>query len=223
VDLIRLTTLTVRQQFLDAGVPSHKLIHRYPGVDLRRYQPGDKTGNLRVAFVGPLSLRKGIHIAAEIGRRLPPNSRLEVVGGPVDSWSRRVSQTPDLHVTRSVPDLLSRAHIFILPSASDAFAYTVIEALASGAVPIVSARVGAGEIVRRVDERLVLDLDGFADRFLALLPELDLESLARRGREVAAEFERTARADTTAQAVVDAAGRLLATRSQRHIGRPRID
>lgn len=215
VDLIRVTTQTVRQQFIDAGVADEKLIHSYPGVALERYRPGDKAGSLRLAFVGPLSLRKGVHIASEIVRRLPAGASLQVVGGPTDPWSRRVSDAAGFTVANSVPALLSNAHVFVLPSASDAFAYTVIEAMASGAVPVVSSRVGAAEVVRRIDERLVLDLDGFADHFMALLPELDLEHLAERGIAIAGEFERAVRAEATARAVVHAALDLLGSTPNR--------
>lgn len=204
-DLIRLTSLTVRDQFLEAGVPAHKLVHGYPGIDLGRYAPGDKSGHLRIAYVGAFSMRKGLDIAVDLANRLPVAAEVVAVGGPIDRWSRRLLDSAPFRRMDSVPQMLADAHVLILPSRSDAFANVVLEALAAGVVPIVSPEVGAAEIVRRLDPALVVELDDFAESVPELASTLDLVGLGIRARSLAQEFDRSTQAERVVRAVLEAA------------------
>jgi glycosyltransferase involved in cell wall biosynthesis len=202
VDLIHVTTLAVRDEFLEAGFAEDRLVHAYPGVDLERNRPGDKEGPLRVAFIGPLSLRKGVDLAAEVARRLRGRGVVEAIGGPTCPWSRRIAAEAPFERGDSAAGALASAHALILPSRSDGFSYVVLEALASGAVPIVTPAVGAAEVVRRLDPRLVVEEEGFAGSAVELLDALDLAELGRRGRELASEFDRDRAAPAIAEAIL---------------------
>ncbi len=211
-DLIHVTSLAVRDEFLESGVPAQRLVHAYLGVDLERHRPGPKSERLTVAFVGPLSLRKGVNVVAELARRVRGEAVVEVVGGPACPWSRRLAEGAPFAWRRSVPEVLSAAHALVLPSRSDGFSYVVLEALASGTVPIVTPQVGAAEIVRRLDPRLVVERPGFAEEVAALLPALDFTGLAPRARALAEEFDRRHTSRAIAGAVLGRAELLIGSR-----------
>jgi glycosyltransferase involved in cell wall biosynthesis len=204
-DLIHVTSLAVREEMLAAGVGEERLVHAPLGVDLGRFKPGTRRERPTVAFVGPLSLRKGVDAVAELARRLQGEATVEVVGGPACPWSRRVAAAAPFGYSRSVPELLGEAHLLVLPSRSDGFSYVVLEALAAGAVPVVTPEVGAAEIVARLDPRLVVAREDFVEATAALLGELNLAELSARARELAAEFERGRTSRALAGAVLAAA------------------
>jgi glycosyltransferase involved in cell wall biosynthesis len=205
-DLIHVTSRSVRDEFLEAGVPESRLVHAYLGVDLDRFRPGPKPETPRIAFVGPLSMQKGVDLVADLAERLSGDAVVEAVGGPSCPWSRRVVDGARFETCASVPELLARSHLLVLPSRSDGFGYVVLEALASGSVPIVTPEVGSAEVVRRLDERLVIPREEFAERTAELLPLLDLPELARRGRALAEEFDRKKTSKAMAAAVLERAG-----------------
>ena len=209
-DLIHVTSLAVRDEMLNAGVPEDRLVHSYHGVDLERFRPAAKRDVLTVAFVGPLSLRKGVDIVAELALRAGDDLVVEVVGGPTCPWSRQIDRDARFVRRTSVPEMLGRAQILVLPSRSDGFAFVVLEALASGAVPIVTPEVGASEIVSRLDPRLVIDRPEFVDTVIDLLPRLDFDDLAVRARVLAQQFDRRNTSKATVAAVLERSERLRA-------------
>lgn len=207
-DLVHVTSLAVRDELLERGIDPERLVHSYLGVDLERYRPGRKRSRLTVAFIGPLSLRKGVDSVAELAQRVGPEAAVEVVGGPACPWSRRVAERAGFVPRSSARELLAEAQVLVLPSRSDGFSYVVLEALASGTVPIVTPQVGAAEIVRRLDPRLVVERTGFAEAVAALLPRLELAALSRRARALAEEFDRRRTSRAIAAAVLERAGGL---------------
>lgn len=210
VDVVRVTSETVRQQFLEAGFAADRLVHAYPSIDLQRYVPGDKSGALRIAYIGGFSMRKGIDIAADLSHRFHGDDAVLTVGGVTDRWSRQQFERGRFVPQADVPAMLADCQFMILPSRSDAFANVVLEALAAGCIPIVSPEVGASELLRELDPRLVVELTDFVDDVPGLLQELPRDELARRGRRLAATFDRDRRLRAT---VTDVVGAALAHRS----------
>jgi glycosyltransferase involved in cell wall biosynthesis len=202
-DLIHVTTRAVREEFLEAGIAPERLVYSPLGVDLERFRPGPRRPRTTIAFVGPLSLRKGVDVVAELAERVGEDAVVETVGGPSCPWSRRISAGARFVRRASVAEMLGAAHVFVLPSRSDGFSYAVLEALASGTPPIVTPEVGAAEIVRRLDEQLVVERESFVERTLELLPRLDLADLAARAVALAAEFDRRRTSRAAASAVLE--------------------
>ena len=188
-DLIHVTSHAVQAEMLEAGVEPERLIHAYHGVDVERFRPAPKAAELRIAFIGPLSLRKGVDVVADLAAGLRDGT-VEAVGGPTCPWSRRISEGARFERGTDVPETLGRCHVLVLPSRSDGFSFVVLEAMASGAVPIVTPEVGASEIVRSLDERLVIPRQEFAEATVELLPRLDLPALSAAARELAERFDR---------------------------------
>lgn len=201
-DLIHVTSRAVRDEFIEAGYPPEKIVHAYLGVDLDRYQPVAKDEGLRVAFIGPLSMRKGVDVAREVAERLQGEGIVEAVGGPTCPWSRGVVADAPFAFGDSAAATLAKSHALVLPSRSDGFSYVVLEALASGTVPIVTPAVGAAEVVRRLDPRLVVEQGQFADAAVELLRTLDLVDLGRRARVLAEEFDRRSTSRAMAERIL---------------------
>ncbi len=207
-DLVHVTTELVRDEFLRAGFPNDRLILAPLGIDLARFEAGPKPNGLNIAFIGPLSMRKGVDAVAELASRMAGGATILTVGGPTCPWSRRVAESARFRRCTSTEEALARAHVLVLPSRADAFAYVVLEALATGTVPIVTPEVGASEIVRRLDPRLVRPLDGFAEGVQALLPSLHLPELSRRALRLGERYDRRKTTADAADRVLAAAGRL---------------
>jgi glycosyltransferase involved in cell wall biosynthesis len=199
-DLIRTESRAVTDDLLARGVAGERIVLASPGVDLDLFRPTprERTEGIVVAFVGTLSLWKGVDILVALERNLRGLAEVHVVGGPVDSWSRRLVRDAQFRYRRSVPELMADADFLVLPSASDGFGYVVLEAMAAGAVPIVTPAVGAAELVRAVDPSLVVAEREFPERAPDLIRSLSRRTLAIRAREVARDYERAARAEEAA-------------------------
>ncbi|RZS63463.1 UDP-glucose:(heptosyl)LPS alpha-1,3-glucosyltransferase [Agromyces ramosus] len=177
------------------------------GVDLDRFRPptpqerrearaalrlGDEE---RVAvFVGHEFHRKGLDVAIE-GLRHAPSVLLLIVGGSDEIIAEANAAAQAVGVGTRVlfvgprydlGPFLAAADMFVLPSAYEANALVVLEALASG-LPVVTTRVGfAPEVVADGDNGFLVERDArvVGERLeqLALLSDDDLVEWGRRAR-----------------------------------------
>jgi UDP-glucose:(heptosyl)LPS alpha-1,3-glucosyltransferase len=174
------------------------------GVDLERFHPptpeerraaraalglGDEE---RVAvFVGHEFERKGLSFAIDALRHAP-TVLLLVVGGTREGIAEGMAHAESAGVGPRVlfvgrkPDpapLLAASDMFVLPSAYEANALVVLEALASG-LPVVATRVGfAPEIIMDGNNGFLVDRDARAiGERLALLEGEDLAEWRHRAR-----------------------------------------
>ncbi|MCC7492022.1 MAG: glycosyltransferase [Fimbriimonadaceae bacterium] len=116
------------------------------GVDLATFRPAARDAVLRqellagaevlLVFVGRLVPEKQVSLLPAMMQRLGPRYRLVVAGaGPGEALLRAAPGTTLLGFRRSraeVATLLASADVFVFPSAIEAFALSVLEALASG-------------------------------------------------------------------------------------------
>jgi glycosyltransferase involved in cell wall biosynthesis len=127
-------------------------------------------GSLRVLWLGQVNVRKGIHYLLQAARILE-NEAIEIqVAGPIGIRRSVLAEAPNnVRWLGPVPrgktsDLYDRCDVFVLPTLSDGFAITQLEALAHGLPVIVTPNCG----------RVVEDgKTGF------LVPARDAEALAR--------------------------------------------
>lgn len=206
VDVVHVTTRAVGLELEASGIPASKIVHAYPGIDLERFRPAPKPKDVRVAFVGPLSLWKGVDVVALLARELSGRATVLTVGGPVCRWSKAVVNRALFAPRSTVADALAEARALVLPSLSDGFGYVVLEALAAGTVPFVTPEVGAAEVLMELEPRLVIARDEFAVAVPKLLASLDLASIAIRGRTLAERFERGEMARQAVAAILVRAG-----------------
>jgi glycosyltransferase involved in cell wall biosynthesis len=134
------------------GVPRAKIIvvpHAYE----RRSTPAqsratyDGSRPLRVLFLGSVLLRKGIPYLMGAARELGDAVDVRVVG-PLDILPHAVARAPDnMEFFGQVPRLQCEQHwqwadVFVLPTMSDGFAITQLEAMDRGLPAVTTRRCG---------------------------------------------------------------------------------
>jgi glycosyltransferase involved in cell wall biosynthesis len=161
--------------------------------------------SLRVLFLGQVNVRKGIHYLMEAARLLErENIRFDVVGPvgilPGAAAAAPVNMTFHGPVSRDCAEQwYERSDVFVLPTLSDGFALTQIEAMAHG-LPVI-ATPNCGEVVSD-------GLDGF------IVPARDAAALAGAIRRYLAEpglleSQRTAAFNKSGQFTLDKLGERL--------------
>lgn len=160
-----------RQSLLNAGTPERKLVviplafdvSKIEAESVQRGYPVhfDATRPLRILFLGNLSFRKGVLEIFDAIRRL--NS------APCEFWfvgSRQIKVPADIEMRRnvklvgpvareSVRDWYANSDVFILPTHSDGFGLTQLEALSKG-LPVIASR-NCGDVVKDGVNGLLLD------------------------------------------------------------------
>lgn len=159
-----------KQALIRQGVPSAKIIVVPLGIDLHHWTPGQPVsgqGPLKVLWLGTLTLRKGIQYLVQAARLLQQESIEFLVAGPSAVSDAVVKSFPPNmkllgRITRDQTDQIYRAaHVFVLPTISDGFAATQLEAMAHG-LPVITTP-NCGDVVSNgVDGFIVPARDGAA-------------------------------------------------------------
>ena len=149
------------------GVPSGKLLTvpvAYEVSDAMVAKPAGKpvkSGPLTVLWIGTVNLRKGIQYLIGAARLLERTSIRFVVAGPLDISREAVASAPGNvsflgRLTRDqTGEYYRRADIFVLPTISDGFAITQVEAMARG-LPVITTR-NCGQVVTQGIDGLLVD------------------------------------------------------------------
>lgn len=145
-----------RQSFLNAGIPSKKLIRTHLTVGNRFMQSASRPDDnvYRIVYVGRIEATKGIPLLVEAFSRLSvPDAELILVGG----WSSRamrrymenwLAREPRIKVQPGDPlPILHAADAFVNPSYQDGLGYAPMEALACKVPVIVTEDTGMKEYV----------------------------------------------------------------------------
>ncbi len=142
-------------------------------------------GRMTVLWLGTVNLRKGFPYAVEAARILEKHPVDFVFAGPSTISLDRVKLPSNVRILGRVPRIetqrhYQQSHLFILPTMSDGFALTQLEAMAAG-LPVIATR-HCGEVVEDgISGVLVPEADGksMADVILRFLDgELDLEAFS---------------------------------------------
>jgi glycosyltransferase involved in cell wall biosynthesis len=176
-----------RQALLQQGVPPEKLAviplcYEPPVQSSRSKVQSPKSGEpLRVLVLGQVILRKGIQYLLAAARQLEREAIHFDVVGPVGISRAAVSSAPG-NVTfhgRTGRDEAAawyrQSHVFVLPTLSDGFAITQLEAMAHG-LPVV-ATPSCGEVVSDGADGFIVpvrDADALADVFRRYLVQPEL-------------------------------------------------
>ena len=158
-----------REALIAEGAPTEK-IHVVPVA----YDPPDQAGRfkraypnsfnalrpLRVLFLGSLIPRKGIHemLEATVLMRTAP-VEFRFVGALGGELGIKPAENPRVHwmgpvARKRVHDFYRNADLFILPTHSDGFGLTQLEAMASG-LPVIASR-NCGDVVKHEVNGLLL-------------------------------------------------------------------
>jgi len=150
-----------RHLVIDCGIRKDKVRVCYNGIDLARFPPREFPTADRAPVVGTIGLlreEKGIETlldAFAAVRMRHPESRLRVIGsGPLleslEARSRTLGLGGVCSFEPSTNDVAARLHeldIFVLPSLSEAFPNSLMEAMTCGCAVIASRTGGIPELV----------------------------------------------------------------------------
>jgi len=141
-----------KQSLVSQGVPPDNISFVPLGVDLQRFRPcsgkPDRQG-IRFLFVGTVSAQKGAPLLLSAWQKLSlKGSELWLAGSASARVLALIPALPGLKLLGKVPyegisDLLNQCDVLVLPSYSDGFARSLIEALACG-LPIITTEATAG-------------------------------------------------------------------------------
>jgi glycosyltransferase involved in cell wall biosynthesis len=171
----------VAQTFRDQGFSDDRLLRHHYGYDDARYTPGSvprpERDGLTVVFVGVCAVRKGVHFALDAWLRSPASEhgRLLIAGEFLPDYAELLAgqlahpSVEQLGHRTDVPELLHQADVIVLPTIEEGFPLAVVEGVASGCVPLVSAV--CTDVCRHGDNALVHDVgdvDALSAHFTAL-------------------------------------------------------
>jgi glycosyltransferase involved in cell wall biosynthesis len=162
-DLVLVNSDWSRQALVQQGVPLEKIIVVPLALDLHRdHLPGpiDPRGNLKVIWLGSVILRKGIQYLVEAARKLERTGIEFLLAGRIGISDEALRTFPgNIKVLgRVTRDQLSvfyqQAHVFVLPTLSDGFAVTQLEAMAHG-LPVITTPNCGRVVTHGVDGLIV--------------------------------------------------------------------
>jgi glycosyltransferase involved in cell wall biosynthesis len=182
-----------RVSFLERGFPPEKLLRHTYGYDPRIFHAGghrERDGGLIVLFAGVAAVRKGLHFALEAWLRSPAseNGTFLIAGEFLLAYERHLDAQlshPSVHVLghrSDVPELMRTSDVLVLPTIEEGFGIVCIEALASGAVPLVSKACtdacehGVNSLVHEIG-----DVDALTTHLTALHRDRELLASLREG------------------------------------------
>jgi len=139
---------------LEPGIRAVKVVYNSIDEPAANHRPSAER-DVDVLFVGRLSPEKGIDTLLDAAGHLPEGVRLTVVGhGLLEAQVRAAAAAAPERIEflgpRSQPEVLAlwrRARVAVLPSYSDPFPFTVLEALSQGTPVVSSAVSGIPEMV----------------------------------------------------------------------------
>ena len=159
------------------------------GVNLENFFPIDGIKKddkfFDILFIGGLSIRKGLHYLLEAFHKFDhPNKRLHIVGSHTrdkNFFNDKLKHDKIFvhgHINHlKLKEIISKSHVFVLPSLEEGFAYVIFQALACGCPVIVSENTGAEEIVNKNKCGFVVPIRNaqtISDRFTLLADNKNL-------------------------------------------------
>jgi len=155
-DRIVVPSSFVARTFTERGVDPARIELNGYGADLSRFRkttepPKDQ---FVVLFVGGVNLRKGIPYLLEAFKAFKhPKKTLRIVGGIAPEMQKFLKTAPQDNVewlglvpNAKLPDLMSAAHVMVLPSIEEGMALVQAEALACGCPVIASENTGGEDL-----------------------------------------------------------------------------
>lgn len=156
-DYVMVVNQTLKDKALQLGIKSEKIFITPNAVDLEKFNPHNKQfppdiiiSNEKpiILFVGNLVYQKGVEYLLEAKKLMDCDAELLIVGdGPLRNDLMKkveIDEIPDVvfaGARRDVDQIMPSADLFVLPSISEGFPITILEALASG-LPVVTTSVG---------------------------------------------------------------------------------
>lgn len=166
-DLVLVNSQWSADALAKQGVPAHKIIVVPLAIDFEGCRPVLAKGPLKVLWLGSVILRKGIQYLIEAARLLQKTKIEFLVAGPLGISDAAVKSFPANvkilgRITRDqLQQVYRQAHVFVLPTLSDGFAITQLEAMSHG-LPVVATPNCGRVVTDEVDGLIVPARDSAA-------------------------------------------------------------
>ena len=158
-DIILVPSLFAKKSF-ENYLPNMNKVHAINfGINLQNFYPvhpnTKDNGYFDILFIGLQSIRKGLHYLIEAFHKFKhPHKRLHIVGAhseDINFFSNKIKHEK-IYVYGTInqlklKDIISKSHVFVLPSLEEGMAVVVLQALACGCPVIVSENTGSAEFV----------------------------------------------------------------------------
>lgn len=228
-DLIIAVSNRTKEQVKRLGADEKKVRVVYNGVDAERFAGVKmdaatleklKGGKKVVLFLGRLTEQKGpvqfLHAAKKVLAKNP--NVLFVIAGKGELLPLLINMSMELGISNDVkflgfvPEeeqqkLYKVADVYVMPSTSEPFGITALEAMSSGVPVIISRTSGVAEIVKSAILVDFWDINAMAEKILSVLAHGPLQaSMARRSVEEASHYSWAKAADETMDVYGEALG-----------------
>ncbi len=190
-DLIIAVSRRTREQVARLGAPQEKIRVIYNGVNRERFAgatvqqeaaSGFRNGKKVVLFLGRLTEQKGpvqfLHAAKQVLAANP--DVLFVMAGKGELLPLLINMSIQMGISQNVRFLgyvsdedqrkiYKLADVYVMPSTSEPFGITALEAMSSGVPVIISKTSGVAEVVRSAIKVDFWDINAMAAKILAVL------------------------------------------------------
>ena len=169
-DLITVPSSFNQRSFVAQGVAADKVKVVPYGVDLKKFSPTaqPEADRFDVIFVGAMSLRKGVpDLIKAFGDLQHPRKSLSFIGSTspalIADLRKRGLWSDDIQLVGHVQqeklkDLMSRAHVMVLPSIEEGLAMVQAQAMACGCPVIATEHTGAENLFTHGEEGYIVPI-----------------------------------------------------------------
>jgi hypothetical protein len=199
-DLVVVNSTWSRSALRECGVDPAKMIVApigyEPPHDVGPASKRESSPRLRVLWIGSVNLRKGIQYLIEAAKLLRGGDIEFTVAGPLQISAEAAASAPSNvrflgRVSRAqTADLYRQADVFVIPTVSDGFAITQLEAMGFG-LPVITTP-NCGEVVADGENGLIVpacDAEALANAILKVDRDRDLlAAMAAAAPKRAAHF-----------------------------------
>lgn len=167
------------------GIPPEKVVTVHNAVDFQSYEEMEVERGVKekvVTFLGRITYQKGpeyfIEAAAKVLKRYP-DVRF-VMAGSGDLMNRSIRRVAKLKIAtkfhftgflrgQNVQKMFAYSDVYVMPSVSEPFGISPLEAMRSGVPTIISRQSGVAEVLKHAIKVNFWDVDALADAIYALL------------------------------------------------------
>lgn len=178
------------------GINPEKVITVHNAVDFQSYSEMDVERGVKekvVTFLGRITYQKGPEYFIEAAQKVLkyyPNVRF-VMAGSGDMLNRSIRRVAKLKIAtrfhftgflrgQDVQKMFAHSDVYVMPSVSEPFGISPLEAMRSGVPTIISKQSGVAEVLKHAIKVDFWDVDAMADAIYALLAYPGLSKMAER-------------------------------------------
>lgn len=178
------------------GIDSAKVVTVHNAVDFQSYKDMDVEKGVKekvVTFLGRITYQKGPEYFIEAANKVLkayPNVRF-VMAGSGDLMNRSIRRVAKLRIAthfhftgflkgQDVQKMFAQSDVYVMPSVSEPFGISPLEAMRSGVPTIISKQSGVAEVLKHALKVDSWDVDALADAIYGLLKYPALSRMAGR-------------------------------------------